>query len=61
LNADPVPGEAVKQRNYPNNNYFNIKTIESREIARLSADTVPAEAAEKELPAENGRFSITSK
>jgi hypothetical protein len=49
LNAEPVPAEAVKQRNYPNNNYFNITTIESREIARLSADLVPAEAAEKEL------------
>jgi hypothetical protein len=51
LNADPVPTEAVKQRNYSNNKYFNITTKESREIAPLSADPVPAEAVEKELPA----------
>jgi hypothetical protein len=59
LNADPGPVGAVKQRNYPNNNYFNITTIDSREIARLSADPVLAEAAGKELPAETRRFPIT--
>jgi hypothetical protein len=51
LNADPVPAKAVKERHYPNNNYCNITTIESRKIAHLSADPVPAEAAGKELPA----------
>jgi hypothetical protein len=47
LNADPVTAKAVKQNILKNNNYCNITTIESHEIARLSADPVPAKAAGK--------------